>query len=99
MKKIRPPTEHGLVRLPANWISRLNSPEPVGSTHRLPAAPPRYRFQRAGSVSVYRPRTIPPSGPYAIEAAGPKGIRFGRPPSGDTVCNCRPRVGWPNVVA
>ena len=99
MKKLRPPTQHGVVRLPASWISRVNSPEPVGSTHRLPAAPPRYRFQRAGSTSVYRPSTIPPSGPYAIEAAGPNGIRLGSPPSGDTVCSWRPRVGCPYMVA
>jgi hypothetical protein len=99
MKKTRPPIQHGVVRLPSSRISRSNSPEPSRSIHRLPASPPRYRFHRAGSMSVNRPSTTAPPGPYAIDPAGPSGIGVGAPPVGETVQSQRSGSGRPTLVA
>src|SRR2546430_850612 len=99
MKYTRSPIQHGLVRLPSSRTNRSNSPVPLRSIHRLPTRPPRYRFHRAGSVSVHRPRTTAPVGLYAIEAAGPSGSRVGSPPAGETVNSQRSRNGRPASVA
>src|SRR5882724_2522541 len=81
---MREPIHSGRERLPFSWISRRNCPLPLGSTHRSPAVPPRYRFQRAGSRAL-RPMTQPPFGPNEIDWAGPVGNNSGAPPSSPMV--------------
>src|SRR2546426_3217926 len=57
-------------------MSGRKVPSPFGSIHRVPAVPPRYRFQCAGSRTVLRPSTSAPFRPKLIALAGPQGTCF-----------------------
>src|SRR5206468_3988441 len=50
---------------------------------------------QAGTVAGQVARVVV----VVVGVAGPNGIRLGSPPSGDTVCSWRPRVGCPYMVA
>ncbi len=83
-KKTRAPIHIGVARLPLSVTSGTNFPSPARSIQMVPAVPPRYRFQRAGSPEL-RPITTPgPFGSYAIARAGPTRSAVEGPPATGT---------------
>src|SRR5690606_30988087 len=72
----------GQTRFPSSSINRSNFPLPLGSIQISPAVPPRYRFQRAGSLAL-RPSTRLPLESDMNDWTWPQRCCFGSPPSGE----------------
>ena len=94
---MRPASHIGVARFAARLTSVANPPSPSRSIQIVPAVPPRYRFQRAGSPEL-RPMTTPrPAGSHAIARAGPTRMGAGATvPDAATAWRWEyPRNGWP----